>query len=31
MDELRKEKYGEDLYVVTFPDEYAPMEGWQEV
>lgn len=31
LDDLRKEKYGEDLYVISFPDEYAPMLAWQEV
>ena len=31
MDELHKAKYGEDLYVISYPDEYAPMMCWQEV
>ena len=31
MDELKKTKYGEDMYIISFPMEYAPMEGWQEV
>lgn len=31
MDELRKAKYGEDVYVISFPDNYAPMERWQEL
>lgn len=31
MDELKKTKYGEDMYIISFPAEYAPMEGWQEV
>ena len=31
MDDLAKAKYGEDLYVISFPEDYAPMLGWQEV
>ena len=31
MDDLHKAKYGEDMYIISFPVEYAPMEGWQEV
>lgn len=31
MDELRKAKYGEDLYVISYPDEYSPMLAWQEL
>lgn len=31
MDELKKAKYGEDLYILKYPDEYSPMECWLEV
>lgn len=31
MDELKKAKYGEDLYILKYPTEYSPVECWLEV
>ena len=31
IDELKKAKYGEDLYILKYPTEYSPVECWLEV